>query len=99
MTAGFGFTFIYVLTTVRLFGDAAFAEPWFFGIPATAIGAVGMVINFVVTIIVSLVTKPPTQTMQHLVEEIRYPGKSKLVEAHLTGAIDEEELHGKDDSA
>jgi cation/acetate symporter len=32
--------------------------------------------------------------MQELIEEIRYPGKSKLVEAHLTGALDDEELHG-----
>ena len=47
-----------------------------------------------VTIVVSLFTPKPTPVMQELIEEIRYPGKSKLVEAHLTGAIDEEELHG-----
>jgi cation/acetate symporter len=95
LLAGFGFTFIYVLTTVKLFGDAPVTDPWFFGIPATAIGAVGLLINFVVTIGVSMFTPKPTPIMQELIEEIRYPGKTKLVEAHLSGAIDEEKLHGE----
>jgi cation/acetate symporter len=94
ITVGFGFTLVYVVTTVSLFGNTV-AAPWFFGIPATAIGAIGMIFNFIVTIVVSLLTKPPTALMQELVEEIRYPGKTKLVEAHLTGAIDEAELHGE----
>ncbi len=95
LLAGFGFTFIYVITTVPLVGGEALTTPWFFNIPATAIGAVGLAINFVVTIVVSLFTPKPTPVMQELIEEIRYPGKSKLVEAHLAGAIDEEKLHGE----
>jgi len=94
LIAGFGFTFIYVITTVRLAGDAPLTDPWFFDIPATAIGAVGLIINFVVTILVSLFTPKPTPLMQELIEEVRYPGKTKLVEAHLTGKIEDEDLHG-----
>jgi cation/acetate symporter len=94
LLAGFGFTFAYVLTTVQLFGDAPLMDPWFFDIPATAIGAIGLVINFVVTIVVSLFTPKPTPLMQELIEEVRYPGKTKLVEAHLTGKIEDEDLHG-----
>ena len=95
ITVGFGFTLVYVVTTVSLFGNSVL-DPWFFSIPATAIGAIGMIFNFIVTIVVSLLTKPPTAVMQELVEEIRYPGKTKLVEAHLAGAIDEEKLHGEE---
>ncbi len=95
LAAGFGFTFLYVVTTVPLIGDTAPTTPWLLNIPATAIGAVGMIINFVVTILVSLVTKPPTPVMQELIEEIRYPGKTQLVEAHLSGGIEEDELHGE----
>jgi cation/acetate symporter len=95
LTAGFGFTFIYVITTVKIVGDAPLTDPWFLGIPATSIGAIGLLINFVVTIAVSTFTPKPTPVMQELIEEIRYPGKSKLVEAHLTGAIDDEKLHGE----
>jgi cation/acetate symporter len=95
LLAGFGFTFIYVLTTVPLFGGTALTDPWFLGIPATAIGAVGLLINFVVTIVVSMFTPKPTPVMQELIEEIRYPGKTKLVEAHLSGKVDDEKLHGE----
>ena len=95
LTAGFGFTFIYVVTTVKIVGDAPLTDPWLFSIPATSIGAIGLLINFVVTIAVSTFTPKPTPVMQELIEEIRYPGKSKLVEAHLTGAIDDEKLHGE----
>ena len=95
LTAGFGFTFIYVITTVKIVGDAPLTDPWLFSIPATSIGAIGLLINFVVTIAVSTFTPKPTPVMQELIEEIRYPGKTKLVEAHLTGAIDDEKLHGE----
>ena len=95
LLAGFGFTFIYVITTVRLAGDAPLTDPWFFDIPATAIGAVGLFINFVVTIVVSLFTPKPTPLMQELIEEVRYPGKTRLVEAHLAGKVDDEKLHGE----
>jgi cation/acetate symporter len=50
-------------------------------------GAIGMVINFAVTIVVSQFTKKPSPVMQELVEEIRYPGRTQLVAQHAEGEI------------
>ena len=49
------------------------AENWLFGISPEGIGVVGMVLNFVVAIVVSYLTAPPPQRIQHLVEHIRVP--------------------------
>ena len=46
---------------------------WFFGISPNAFGAVGAVVNFTVAIIVSKMTAPPPEHIQHLVEDIRVP--------------------------
>jgi cation/acetate symporter len=46
-------------------------------------------INFAVAIIVSQFTPKPSVAMQELVEEIRYPGKSRLVAAHAEGHLEE----------
>ncbi|TVQ90485.1 MAG: cation acetate symporter, partial [Chromatiaceae bacterium] len=48
-------------------------EYWMFGISTQAIGAIGAVINFAVNIIVSQLTEPPPEHIQHLVEDIRVP--------------------------
>jgi len=49
------------------------AENWLFGISPEGIGVVGMVLNFVVAIVVSYLTAPPPQRIQHLVDHIRVP--------------------------
>ena len=49
------------------------ADQWLFGISPEGIGAVGMVLNFVVAITVSHMTSPPPEHIQHLVENIRIP--------------------------
>jgi cation/acetate symporter len=46
---------------------------WFLGISPEAFGAVGALINFVVAIVVSQMTTPPPEHIQHLVEDIRVP--------------------------
>jgi cation/acetate symporter len=48
-------------------------ENWLFGISPEGIGTVGMVLNFVVSYGVSLITKPVPQEVQHIVESIRFP--------------------------
>jgi cation/acetate symporter len=68
MISGIGFTMFYILQT-RFFG----VDPWFFGITAEGIGAIGMLINFAVTIIVSKMTPAPPAKIQELVESIRNP--------------------------
>jgi len=49
------------------------AEHWLLGISPEGIGVIGMCLNFVVAISVSLVTKPPPEHIQHMVEHIRVP--------------------------
>ncbi|MHA6630000.1 sodium:solute symporter family protein [Pseudonocardia sichuanensis] len=85
LAAGLITTMAYMLWTIDIYGDG----DGILGIPETGFGTVGMVINFVVTIIVSQFTPKPTVAMQELVEEIRYPGKSRLVAAHAEGHLEE----------
>jgi cation/acetate symporter len=57
------------------------AEYWVMGIQPESFGAVGALLNFVVAILVSKVTTPPPEHIQHLVEDIRVPrGASAAVE-------------------
>ena len=67
LVAGMGFSAWYMYMT--LYGGMT---PWW-RISPEGIGAVGMVINFVVTIIVSKMTAPPRQEIQDLIEEVRHP--------------------------
>jgi cation/acetate symporter len=46
---------------------------WLFGISPEGIGSVGMVINFAIAIVVSLLTKAPPKEIQDLIEDIRVP--------------------------
>ena len=46
---------------------------WFMGISPEAFGAVGALLNFTVAIVVSKITEPPPEYIQHLVEDIRIP--------------------------
>ncbi len=48
-------------------------DNWFMGISPEAFGAVGAMLNFAVAYLVSKVTPPPPEHIQHLVEEIRVP--------------------------
>lgn len=47
-------------------------QPWF-GISAEGFGTVGMVLNFIVTLVVSRFTPPPPPEVQALVEDLRTP--------------------------
>ncbi|MBN1140537.1 MAG: cation acetate symporter [Deltaproteobacteria bacterium] len=68
MVAGIGFTMLYIVQT-KFLGVA----PWLLGITPEGIGAVGMVINFAVTFLVSYLTPPPPPEIQELVESVRIP--------------------------
>jgi cation/acetate symporter len=48
-------------------------DNWFMGISPESFGAVGALLNFAVAIVVSKVTAPPPEDIQHLVEDIRVP--------------------------
>jgi cation/acetate symporter len=85
LAAGLGTTILYMLWTIDIYGNS----DGLFGIPETGFGTIGMLINFVVTIVVSRFTKEPSPVMQELVEEIRYPGKTRLVSAHAEGHLED----------
>ncbi|MFC5729180.1 MULTISPECIES: sodium:solute symporter family protein [Nocardioides] len=88
MAVGIGITMAYFVWTLP-----TESAPFFLGkdpildIAPVGFGAIGMVLNFVVTIVVSQFTEKPSQIMQHLVEEVRYPGKTDLVAKHAAGEI------------
>lgn len=75
MILGLGFTFVYIIGN-KFLG----MSPWFFGISAEGIGAVGMVINVVSALIVSRMTPPPPQHIVDLVESVRVPAGAMVVE-------------------
>jgi cation/acetate symporter len=81
MITGLVITMAYIWWTIPIWGGSE----GIWGIPATGFGTVGMLINFAVTIIVSTFTTKPSEEMQELVEEIRFPGRTELVARHASG--------------
>jgi cation/acetate symporter len=55
---------------------------WFMGISPESFGAVGALLNFVSAYIVSKITPPPPEHIQHLVEDIRVPMGAAKAAAH-----------------
>ena len=49
------------------------AEHWIFGISPEGIGFIGMILNFIVAVSISYMTKPPPRHVQELVDNIRVP--------------------------
>ena len=80
MLTGLIFTYAYIEFFKGLFlrwTGSPFAEDvaenWLFGISPEGIGALGMVLNFVVALTVSRMTAAPPESVQALVEYIRAP--------------------------
>lgn len=73
MIIGLIFTLGYLVYFKFLYPDLNNKDHWWFGISPEGIGALGMLLNFMVSIIVSKFTPPPPQHIQDLVEEIRIP--------------------------
>ena len=73
MLTGIIFTAIYILHFKPQLGGSGLPENYFFGISPEGIGTIGMIINFIVSLIVSRLTKPTPQEIKDLVESIRYP--------------------------
>lgn len=73
MIIGLIFTLGYLVYFKFLYPDLNNKDHWWFGISPEGIGTLGMLLNFMVSIIVSKFTPPPPQHIQDLVEEIRIP--------------------------
>ncbi len=71
MLAGLGVTLYYVVRTHAFFGGSM--ENAWFGINPISAGAFGVFLGFATIMIVSLLTAPPPQEVQDLVDYVRYP--------------------------
>jgi cation/acetate symporter len=88
MIAGITITLLYVfqhkgimfIASTSFLGDMK--PNWFLGIEPNAFGAVGAVINFAVAYTVSMMTAPPPDRIQHLVEDIRVPSGAASAHSH-----------------
>ena len=76
MLVGILFTTAYIIY-FRFLEPTAGPDEWFLGISPQGIGAVGMVLNFSIAGLVSLVTPAPPRSVQELVEEIRLPREGR----------------------
>jgi len=77
MSTGLIFTLAYI-TANKYFG-----MPAWFDISSEGIGTVGMIVNLIVTIVVSRLTPPPPQEIQDMVESVRVPRGARLAaDAH-----------------
>ncbi|MCK6680955.1 MAG: cation acetate symporter [Thermoanaerobaculia bacterium] len=79
MVVGFGLTLYYLLAS-RFFGVS-----WF-GTSTVASAVFGLPANFIVTIVISLLTAPPSQEVQELVTSVRYPKTGQAVKARVSFA-------------
>ncbi|MGA1562112.1 MAG: sodium:solute symporter family protein [Gammaproteobacteria bacterium] len=91
MIAGISVTMFYVFQekgilfipgTAEMLQWEGYTKSWFMGISVNAFGAVGAVVNFVVAYVVSKVTAPPPEHIQHLVEDVRVPKGAGTATSH-----------------
>ena len=73
MIIGILFTTIYIFYFKPQLGGTGLPENYLFGISPEGIGTIGMIINFIVSLVVSRFTKPTPDHIKDLVENIRYP--------------------------
>ena len=78
MVAGLGICLYYMVTTYPFFGGVS-ANQWLDMAPISA-GVFGVPVGVLTILVVSLLTPPPSQQVQDLVEYVRYP--------NLAGGID-----------
>jgi cation/acetate symporter len=81
MLAGMVFTISYIVYFKFIDPSANSAENWWFGISPEGIGALGMMVNFVVATVVCRFTTPTPQHIRELVDSIRVP--TGAGDAHL----------------
>jgi cation/acetate symporter len=75
MVTGLTFTFAYIVYFKFIAPADNNADHWWFGISPEGIGTLGMIINFIVSLVVCRFTPAPPEEVQALVENIRVPGR------------------------
>lgn len=74
MVVGLGVTLFYMIKyKLGWIGTPTTAEDWWLGISPEGFGTVGMLINFLVSFVVSKLTPAPPAEVQEMVENIRFP--------------------------
>jgi len=76
MITGILFTAGYIIY-FKFINTSAGPDKWLFGISPEGIGTVGMILNFVVTLVVSKITPEPPAEVKKQVEMIRYPNSKQ----------------------
>ena len=74
MIVGLLFTLSYIIYFKFVAPEINNKEHWWFGVSPEGIGTLGMLVNFVVSIVVARFTPAPPEEVQAIVEDIRVPG-------------------------
>lgn len=82
MITGIVFTAVYIIYFKFINKAANTPDHWFMGISPEGIGTLGMVINAVVTLVVSRMTPAPPLKVQEMIESIRVPRGAGKAHAH-----------------
>lgn len=82
MITGILFTSVYIIYFKFINKAANVPEHWFMGISPEGIGTLGMLINAVVTLVVSRMTPAPPLKVQEMIESIRVPRGAGKAHAH-----------------
>jgi cation/acetate symporter len=91
MVAGITVTLLYVFQHKGIFfiKGTEFLAPelgmganWFFGITPEAFGTIGALANFLIAALVSALSAPPPEHIQHLVEDVRIPRGAGAATGH-----------------
>jgi cation/acetate symporter len=73
MVVGISLMLFYMLKyKLGMFGGGT-PDDWWFGISPEGFGTVAMVVNMVISVVVSRMTAPPPKDVQDIVEDIRFP--------------------------
>ncbi len=82
MITGLVFTGVYILHFKFMHKDLNTPENWWFGISPEGIGTIGMVVNLIVTVVVSRLTPAPPLKVQEMIERIRVPRGAGRAHVH-----------------
>ena len=83
MIIGIVFTASYIIHFKSQLGGSGIPEDFWFGISPEGIGTLGMLINFIISIIVSRLTPAPPGNIIELTQSIRTPRGSKKIKTSL----------------
>jgi cation/acetate symporter len=82
MLTGLIFTAAYIVNFKFINTADNNPEHWLLGISPEGIGTIGMILNFVVSFVVSRITPAPPEEIQELVDSLRYPKGAGEASAH-----------------